>query len=434
MRQARSQELLSQAQELIPGGVNSPVRSFRSVGGTPRFIARGKGSHVFDVDGNEYVDYLGSWGPLILGHAYPEVVEAVKTAAEMGTSFGAPTQGEVELARLICQAFPSAEMVRLVNSGTEACMSAIRLARAYTGRNKIIKFSGCYHGHSDGLLVKAGSGALAQGLPTSAGVPQAYAAETLVADYNDIGAVKRLFEDYSGEVAGVIVEPVAGNMGVVPPEPGFLGGLRRLTQDTGSLLVLDEVITGFRVAYGGAQALYGVTADITCLGKIIGGGLPVGAYGGRREIMELVAPLGGMYQAGTLSGNPLAVSAGIAAIRVLQQPGVYQRVDSLTSSLVEGLGEAARDAGVPFTVNSVGSMFTPFFTPGPVHSQAQAEASDTQTYARFFHGMLERGVYLAPSQYEAGFLSLSHSENDVDKTLAAARDVLRQLPPPSTTG
>ena len=434
MRQARSQELLSRAQELIPGGVNSPVRSFRSVGGTPRFVARGKGSHVFDVDGNEYVDYLGSWGPLILGHAHPEVVEAVKTAAEMGTSFGAPTQGEVELARLICQAFPSVEMVRLVNSGTEACMSAIRLARAYTGRTKIIKFSGCYHGHSDGLLVRAGSGALALGVPTSAGVPQAYAAETLVADYNDIGSVKRLFEDYPEEVAGVIVEPVAGNMGVVPPEPGFLEGLRRLTQDTGSLLLLDEVITGFRVAYGGAQALYDVTADITCLGKIIGGGLPVGAYGGRRAIMELVAPLGSMYQAGTLSGNPLAVSAGIAAITVLQRPGIYQRVDSLTSSLVEGLGEAARDMGVPVTVNSVGSMFTPFFTPGPVHTQAQAEASDTQTYARFFHGMLERGVYLAPSQYEAGFLSLSHSENDVDKTLAAARDVLRQLPPPSATG
>lgn len=432
--QASSKELLSQAQGLIPGGVNSPVRSFRSVGGTPRFMARGRGSHVFDVDGNEYVDYLGSWGPLILGHAHPEVVEAIKAAAEGGTSFGAPTRGEVELALLISQAFPSVEMLRLVNSGTEACMSAIRLARAYTGRNKIIKFSGCYHGHSDGLLVKAGSGALAQGVPTSAGVPQAYAGETLVADYNDIASVKRLFEDYPGEVAGIIVEPVAGNMGVVPPEAGFLDGLRRLTQDTGSVLILDEVITGFRVAYGGAQAHYGVPADITCLGKIIGGGLPVGAYGGRREIMELVAPLGGVYQAGTLSGNPLAVAAGIAAIRVLQRPGVYEQLDALTESLVDGLREASQGTEAPVTINRVGSMFTTFFTGGPVRSQAQAEESNTQTYARFFHGMLERGVYLAPSQYEAGFLSLSHTEDDVENTLAAARDVFKQLPRPPSTG
>jgi len=427
MGQSRSQELFSQAQECIPGGVNSPVRAFRSVDGVPRFIARGKGSHVWDVDGNEYVDYLCSWGPLVLGHAYSEVVEAVKAAAEGGTSFGAPIPQEVELAQLIRQAFPSVEMVRLVNSGTEACMSAIRLARAYTGRSKIIKFSGCYHGHSDGLLVKAGSGALAQGVPTSAGVPEAYAGETLVADYNDLESAERCFESYPRDVAGVIVEPIAGNMGVVPPVPGFLEGLRRLTEDNGALLILDEVITGFRVAYGGAQALYGMTADITCLGKVIGGGLPVGAYGGRREIMEMVAPLGPMYQAGTLSGNPLAVSAGIATLRTLQGPGVYGRLDSLANRLVEGLDLAAQEAEVPVTINRVGSMFTSFFTPGPVRTQVQVEQSDTRRYARFFHGMLERGVYLAPSQYEAGFVSLAHAEEDIEKTIAAARDVLRQF-------
>ena len=428
MRQNRSQELFSQAQKYIPGGVNSPVRSFRSVEGLPRFIARGKGSHVWDIDGNEYVDYLCSWGPLILGHAHPEMVEAVKAAAEGGTSFGAPVPQEVELAQLICGAFPSIDMVRLVNSGTEACMSAIRLARAYTGRSKVIKFSGCYHGHADGLLLKAASGALAQGVPTSAGVPEAYVRETLVANYNDINSVERYFESYPEEVAGVIVEPVAGNMGVVLPAPGFLEGLRILTQDNGSLLILDEVITGFRVAFGGAQALYGVTADITCLGKIIGGGLPVGAYGGRREIMQMVAPLGPMYQAGTLSGNPLAVSAGVATLRALQGPGVYERLDSLAARLVEGLDGAAQEAEKPVTINRVGSMFTSFFTPGPVYTQAQVEDSDTRRYARFFHGMLERGVYLAPSQYEAGFVSLSHSEEDVENTIAAARDVLQQLP------
>ena len=424
--QARSQELFTQAQKYIPGGVNSPVRSFRSVDGPPPFIARGMGSHLWDVDGNEYVDYLCSWGPLVLGHAHPEVVEAVKAAAEEGTSFGAPIPQEIELAQLICRAFPSIEMVRLVNSGTEACMSAIRLARAYTGRNKIIKFSGCYHGHADGLLVKAGSGALAQGIPTSAGVPEAYAGETLVAEYNDIESAEGLFGNYPGQIAGVIVEPIAGNMGVVPPAVGFLEGLRRLTQDNGALLILDEVITGFRVAYGGAQALYGVAADITSLGKIIGGGLPVGAYGGRRDIMEVVAPLGPMYQAGTLSGNPLAVSAGVATLRALEAPDVYQRLHSLTSRLVEGLEEAAQETEVPVTINRVASMFTPFFTPGPVRTLAQAEGSDTERYARFFHGMLGRGVYLAPSQYEAGFVSLAHSEEDVEKTIAVARDAFRQ--------
>jgi glutamate-1-semialdehyde 2,1-aminomutase len=363
-----------------------------------------------------------------LGHAHPEVVEAVKAAAEGGTSFGAPIPQEVELAELVCQAFPSIEMVRLVNSGTEACMSAIRLARAYTGRSKFIKFSGCYHGHADGLLVRAGSGALAQGIPTSAGVPEAYAGETLVADYNDIGSVERYFESYPGGIAGVIVEPVAGNMGVVPPLPGFLEGLRRITRDNGALLIFDEVITGFRVAYGGAQALFGLTADITCLGKIIGGGLPVGAYGGRREVMEMVAPLGPMYQAGTLSGNPLAVSAGLATLKALERPGVYDRLDGMASRLVEGISQAAQEAERPVTINRVGSMFTSFCTPGPVQTLEQAEGSDTRRYAQFFHGMLERGIYLAPSQYEAGFVSLAHSDEDIDRTIAAAGDVMRALP------
>ena len=408
--------------------MNSPVRSFRAVSGVPRFIARGNGSHVWDVDGNEYVDYLCSWGPLILGHAHPEVVEAVKAAAERGTSFGAPVQQEVELAQLICRAFPSVEMVRLVNSGTEACMSAIRLARAYTGRSKIIKFAGCYHGHADGLLVKAGSGALAHGVPTSAGVPETYAMETLVAEYNDLPSVERLFQSYSSEIAALIVEPVAGNMGLVAPADGFLPGLRSLTREQGALLILDEVITGFRVSPGGAQALYGLAADITCLGKIIGGGLPVGAYGGRREIMEMVAPLGPVYQAGTLSGNPLAMAAGVATLTALDGSGIYERLEFLTSRLVEGLDRAALEAGKPVTINRLGSMFTCFFTAGPVFSLAQAEGSDTKSYSAFFHGMLESGVYLPPSQYEAAFVSLAHTEEDVEKTVAAAGDVLQGLP------
>ena len=428
MGKSRSENLFSQAQTHIPGGVNSPVRSFRSVSGLPRFIARGKGSHVWDVDGNEYVDYLCSWGPLILGHAHPEVIEAVKAAADGGTSFGAPVPQEVELARLICRAFPSVDMVRLVNSGTEACMSAIRLARAYTGRSKIIKFAGCYHGHADGLLVKAGSGALTHGVPTSAGVPEAYARETLVAEYNDLKSVEKLFESYTGEIAAVIVEPVAGNMGVVAPAAGFLPGLRSLTKDQGALLILDEVITGFRVSPGGAQALYGLAADITCLGKIIGGGLPVGAYGGRREIMEMVSPLGPVYQAGTLSGNPLAMAAGVATLRALDGSGKYERLESMTSRLVEGLELAAREAGKPVTINRLGSMFTCFFTLGPVCSLSQAEGSDTQRYSAFFHGMLEKGVYLPPSQYEAAFVSLAHTEEDVVKTLVVAGDVLQGLP------
>ncbi len=427
MNQPNSERLFSQAQQYIPGGVNSPVRSFRAVEGTPPFIARGQGSRVWDVDGNEYIDYVCSWGPLALGHAHPAVVEALREAAGNGTSFGAPTEREVELARMICEALPSVDSVRLVSSGTEACMSAIRLARAYTGRSKIIKFAGCYHGHADGLLVRAGSGAMTHGVPTSAGVPESYAQETLVADYNDLASVERYFGEYPGDVAGVIVEPVAGNMGVVPPAEGFLEGLRRGTRDNGAALIFDEVITGFRVAYGGAQTLYGITPDITCLGKIIGGGLPVGAYGGRREIMEQVAPLGPMYQAGTLSGNPLAVTAGITTLRELQKPGVYEGLDALAQRLTDGIEGVFQRAEVPGSINRVQSMFTGFFTGGPVEALAQVEQSDAGQYGRYFHAMLERGVYFAPSQFEAGFVSTAHTEEDIDRTIEAAEAALGEL-------
>ena len=427
MGPSRSQDLFNRSQGLIPGGVNSPVRAFRSVGGTPRFIARGSGSRVWDEDGNEYIDYLGSWGPLALGHAHPMVVEAVTSAAEKGTSFGAPTAGEVELAQLVCDAFESIERVRLVNSGTEACMSALRLARAFTGRDKIIKFAGCYHGHADGLLVKAGSGALDLGIPTSAGVPESYAQQTLVADYNDLASVERFFQGYPGQIAAVIVEPVAGNMGVVPPMEGFLEGLRRSCSDNGSLLIFDEVITGFRIAYGGAQQRYGVQADITCLGKIIGGGLPVGAYGGRADVMEMAAPVGPMYQAGTLSGNPIAVAAGMATLTALKEPGVYEQLESKAARLTNGLAEGARESGRAVSVNRIGSMMTSFFNPGPVNGLADAEASDTKTYASFFHGMLDRGVYIAPSQFEAGFVSTAHTDEDIDRTIEAATETLREL-------
>jgi glutamate-1-semialdehyde 2,1-aminomutase len=427
MNQTNSERLFALAQQYIPGGVNSPVRSFRAVEGTPPFIARGQGSRVWDVDGNEFIDYVCSWGPLALGHAHPAVVEALKAAAENGTSFGAPTEGEVELAQIICEALPSVNSVRLVSSGTEACMSAIRLARAYTGRSKIIKFAGCYHGHADGLLVRAGSGAMTHGVPTSAGVPDSYAQETLVADYNDLASVERFFEEYPEDLAGIIVEPVAGNMGVVPPADGFLEGLRRLTQERGAALIFDEVITGFRVAYGGAQTLYGVTPDITCLGKIIGGGLPVGAYGGRRDIMEQVAPLGPMYQAGTLSGNPLAVTAGITTLKELQKPGTYEGLDALARRLTDGIAGVFRQAEVPGSINRVQSMFTGFFTAGPVAALAQVEQSDAGQYGRYFHAMLERGVYFAPSQFEAGFVSTAHTEEDIDRTIAAAERALGDL-------
>ena len=436
MQLPKSEKLFAQAQQYIPGGVNSPVRSFRAVGGTPPFIARGQGCRVWDVDGHEYIDYLGSWGPLVLGHAHPAVVAAIQKAAAQGTSFGAPVEQEVELARRICQALPSVEKVRLVNSGTEACMSAIRLARAFTRRDKIIKFAGCYHGHADGLLVKAGSGALTHGVPTSAGVPASYASETLVADYNDIASVAALFRACPEQIAGIIVEPVAGNMGVVPPVEGFLPALRRLTAEHGALLIFDEVITGFRLGYGGAQGLFGIKPDITCLGKIIGGGLPVGAYGGRSDIMELVAPLGPMYQAGTLSGNPLAVTAGLATLTELQVPGAYSRLESLSRRLAEGLQKAFAQAEVPCTINRVGSMLTGFFSPAPaaehggprpVQTLAQVERCDVARYNRYFHAMLERGVYLAPSQFEAGFVSLAHTDGDIDRTVAAAAEALREM-------
>ncbi|MFQ6028161.1 MAG: glutamate-1-semialdehyde 2,1-aminomutase [Dehalococcoidia bacterium] len=427
MDQTRSTQLFAQAQRYIPGGVNSPVRSFRAVEGTPPFIARGQGCRVWDVDGNEYIDYVGSWGPLVLGHAHPKVVEAIKKTAEGGTSFGAPVEAELELARLICEALPSVDSVRLVSSGTEACMSAIRLARAFTGRHKIIKFAGCYHGHADGLLVKAGSGALTHGIPTSAGVPPSYAEETLVADFNEIASVQQYFDAHPDAIAGVIVEPVAGNMGVVPPAEGFLEALRQVTQAHGAMLIFDEVITGFRIDYGGAQTRFGVTPDITCLGKIIGGGLPVGAYGARQEIMEMVAPLGPMYQAGTLSGNPLAVTAGLTTLQELQRPGTYEKLEAMAQRLNQELNQVFARAEVPATINRVGSMQTGFFNPGPVETLAQVEQSQTASYGRYFHAMLERGVYLAPSQFEAGFVSLAHTEADIDRTIEIAEAALKDL-------
>ncbi len=428
MNTSRSEDLFLRAQALIPGGVNSPVRSFRAVGGRPRFIRGGQGSRVWDVDGNEFIDYVGSWGPLILGHAHPDVVEAVSAALSNGLSFGAPTEGELRLAEIIVDALPSVDAVRLVSSGTEAAMSAVRAARAFTGRDKIVKFAGCYHGHADGLLVEAGSGGATYSVPNSAGVPAAYAGETLVADYNDLESVERLFEAHPGAVAAVILEPVAGNVGVIPPADGFLEGLRSLTSREGALLIFDEVITGFRVAYGGAQTLYGVTPDLTCLGKIIGGGLPVGAYGGRRDVMEVVAPLGSMYQAGTLSGNPLAVTAGIATLTALAEPGVYERLESRSARLAAAVSAAAADAALPLTVNRVGSMMTAFFGDGPVVDAQSALASDRVRYAAFFHRMLDSGVYLAPSAFEAAFVSTAHTVGDIEYTIGAAARALEPHP------
>ena len=425
---SRSANLFERAQALIPGGVNSPVRSFRAVGGGPLFIRRGQGSRVWDVDGNEFIDYVGSWGPLVLGHAHPEVVDALTAALSKGLSFGAPTEGELELAQIITDALPSVEMVRLVSSGTEAAMSAVRAARAFTGRDKIIKFAGCYHGHADGLLVEAGSGGATYSVPNSAGVPAAYAGETLVARYNDLASVERLFEAHQGGVAAVILEPIAGNVGVIPPAPGFLDGLRSITSREGALLIFDEVITGFRVSYGGAQTLYGVTPDLTCLGKIIGGGLPVGAYGGRREVMEVVAPLGSMYQAGTLSGNPLAVTAGIATLRALARPGLYDGLETLAARLAHGIAAAAAVTSMPLVVNRVGSMLSSFFNAGPVVDAESAMASDRVRYASLFHRMLESGVYLAPSAFESAFVSTAHTEADVDYTIEAAARALEPHP------
>jgi glutamate-1-semialdehyde 2,1-aminomutase len=421
---SESANLFAAAQRIIPGGVNSPVRAFRGVGGEPFFVARAEGARLWDVDAKSYIDYVGSWGPLVLGHAAPAVVEAVAAAAARGTSYGAPTAGEVELAEAITRAYPSIEMVRLVSSGTEAAMSAIRVARGATGRDVLVKFEGGYHGHADSLLVKAGSGGATLGIPDSRGVPAALAALTVTVPFNDLAAVRAVFDARPREVAAVIVEPIAGNMGVVPPAPGFLEGLRDLTTRHGAVLIWDEVITGFRVARGGAQELYRMRPDLTCLGKIIGGGLPVGAYGGRTDLMSQVAPLGGVYQAGTLSGNPLAVAAGLATVRALGAAGVYERLDALGDRLASGLAAGAQAAGVPLTVNRVGSMLTGFFATGPVTDYASAKRADTARYARFFHALLARGVYMAPSQFEAAFVSLAHSEADVDATVKAAADAL----------
>lgn len=417
-----STALYEEAKKIIPGGVNSPVRAFKSVNLNPVFIRRGEGSHIYDADGNSYIDYVGSWGPLILGHRHPHVVEALERCVrDIGTSFGAPTELENILAAMIVEAVNSIDMVRLVNSGTEATMSAIRLARGYTGRNKIVKFEGCYHGHADFLLIKAGSGALTLGMPTSPGIPPGSAVNTIVANYNDLEGLTEVFKAEGEDIAAVIVEPVAGNMGVIPPAPGFLEGLRNLTRAYGSLLIFDEVMTGFRVAYGGAQELYGITPDLTCLGKIIGGGLPVGAYGGKREIMENVSPAGPVYQAGTLSGNPLAVTAGIATLEIIRQPGVYEQLEQRSQVLANGLAEAAGEAGVEVCLNRVGSMMCCFFTGKPVNDYASACTSDTDQYAAFFKAMLEQGIYLAPSQFESAFMSLAHDTGDIDKTLEAAR-------------
>jgi glutamate-1-semialdehyde 2,1-aminomutase len=415
-----SDKLFADAKRYIPGGVDSPVRAFRAVGGRPLFISKGQGSHIYDADGNAFIDYVCSWGPLILGHAHPRIVAALNNVIEKGTSFGAPTERETILARMINSAMPSMQLVRFVNSGTEATMSALRLARAFTGRDKILKFSGCYHGHSDGLLAKAGSGITTLGLPDSAGVTKAYTRNTIVASYNNLDGVKMIFNRFGRQIAAIIIEPVAANMGIVLPKPGFLEGLRRISADNESLLIFDEVITGFRLAYGGAQSIYGVTPDLTCLGKIIGGGLPVGAYGGRKDIMELVAPLGPVYQAGTLSGNPLAMAAGIETLSILSEPGTYEKLDKQTALLAQGLQRAAAKAGVRLSVTRAGSMLTLFFNVSDVTDYDSALSSDTALYARFFNHMLEQGIYLPPSQFEAVFVSLAHTEADIEKTLAAA--------------
>ncbi len=423
----QSHELFRRACRRIPGGVNSPVRAFKAVGGEPPFLARGEGAYVWDEDGKRYIDYVGSWGPMILGHAHPAVVGAVQAAASRGLGFGAPTRVEVEMAELLCTLMPAIEKLRMVSSGTEAAMSAIRLARGFSGRDLIVKFEGCYHGHADSLLVKAGSGALTLGVPTSPGVPAGVAACTLTLPYNDVDSVRDAFAEYGRRIAGVIVEPIAGNMNCVPPVPGFLAALRELCTASGALLIFDEIITGFRVALGGAQQLFGITPDLTTLGKIIGGGLAVGAFGGRADIMDHIAPEGPVYQAGTLSGNPVALAAGLATLRELSRPGVHERLTRRTAALAEGLRAAARRTGAPLTVQAVGGMFGVFFTDRPaVQTLAEVMACDTARFRRFFQAMLAQGIYLAPSAFEAGFMSTAHSEADIEATLTAAAQALRE--------
>ena len=423
----RSEQLFAEALQCIPGGVNSPVRAFRAVGGQPFFVNKAKGCRVWDVDGNELIDYVGTWGPAILGHAHPKIIDAVKAAAELGTSFGIPNPHEVTMAKLIRALVPSVEKVRMTSSGTEACMSAVRLARGFTGRDKIIKFDGCYHGHVDSLLVKAGSGALTFGHPDSAGVPASFTQHTIVVPYNDTEAVKAVFAANAGQIAGIILEPVAGNAGLYVPKPGWLEFLREITSANGALLIFDEVMTGFRLAPGGAQERFGIKPDLSCFGKVIGGGLPVGAFGGRAEIMDCLAPLGPVYQAGTLSGNPVAMAAGLAALEELRAVNAWNTLEERGAQLEAGMKDAAKSAGVPVTFNRCGSMFCGYFTDRPVHNLADAMHADRQRFAKFFHGMLDEGIYLAPSQFEAGFISTAHSSGDIDRTIAAAAKVLKTL-------
>ena len=427
MNRQTSQSLFAKAKTVIPGGVNSPVRAFKSVGCDPIFIKQAAGSRITDVDGNEYIDYVGSWGPMILGHCHPKVVEAIQKTAASGASFGAPTERETELAEMVCGAYPNIEMIRMVSSGTEATMSAIRLARGYTGRDKILKFDGCYHGHADSLLVKAGSGLATFGVPTSPGVPADFAKHTLTATYNDLEEVKQVVAANKGELACIILEPIAGNMGCVPPVAGFLEGLRTLCDAEGIVLIVDEVMTGFRVAYGGAQERFNVRGDLVCLGKIIGGGLPVGAFGGKREIMQALSPDGGVYQAGTLSGNPLAMSAGIATLKLLQEEGFYQKIEGKSLYLEKGLKDAAGKSPLATCFQRVGGMFCTFFQDGPVNSFADAVKSDTEAFGRFFRSMLDSGINLAPSQFEAGFMSVAHSQDDLDQTIEAAAKAFASL-------
>ncbi len=426
MKRTQSESLFQEAQKVIPGGVNSPVRAFKAVGGNPLFIAKAKGPRITDADGNEFIDYVSSWGPMIFGHAHPRIVDAVSKQAQLGTSFGAPTELETELAKKVVAAVPSIETMRLVSSGTEATLSALRLARGFTGRDKIVKFEGCYHGHGDSLLVKAGSGVLSLGLPDCPGIVSDLAKKTLNIPYNDAQAVKELFAKMGKEIACLIVEPIGGNMGVVPPQPGFLELLRKVTTESGALLIFDEVITGFRVAYGGAQKLYGVSPDLTCLGKIIGGGLPVGAYGGKKEIMDHIAPVGAVYQAGTLSGNPLAVTAGIEMLNLLSQSGVYEDLEKKSERLCSGFKENVKKLGVTATFTRVGSMFSMFFTDQEIVSFDSVKTSDTELFKRYFNAMLEEGIYIAPSQFEAGFMSAVHTNDDIDQTIAAQFRALKK--------